>query len=155
MTISSPIAPRARIPNPALEPLAFLVGDWRTSGSHPAFPGVTLAGRTSFAWHEGGAFLIMRGEVDHEDFPEGVAIFGSDDSAGTLAMIYFDERRTSRLLTVTAGEGEATWRHDDPEFLQRLTIRRDGDGLVSQGRMKQAGKDWSDDLSQRFERIAT
>jgi hypothetical protein len=152
MTGSSPIAPKAGIPNPALEPLAFLVGDWRTTGNHPAFPGVTLAGRSSFTWHEGGAFLIMRSEVDHEDFPDGVAIFASDDTAGTLAMTYFDERGTSRLLTVTAGNEEATWRHDDPEFLQTLTIRRDGERLVSQGRMKRSGKDWGDDLSQVFDR---
>jgi hypothetical protein len=152
MTGSSPIASKAGIPNPALEPLAFLIGEWLTTGNHPAFPGATLTGRTSFAWHEGGAFLIMRNEVDHESFPDGVAIFGSDDGAGTLAMTYFDERGTSRLLTVTAGQGEATWRHDDPEFPQTLTIRGDGDRLVSQGRMKQSGEDWSDDLSQRFER---
>ena len=60
-------------------------------------PDKKLEGRTSFAWHEDGAFLIMRGEVDEPRFPDGVAIIGSDDGAGIFAMIYFDERGVSSM----------------------------------------------------------
>jgi hypothetical protein len=59
-THSTPIGSDAHRPNPALEPLAPLVGTWRTTGTHPFFPGVVFHGRTSFAWREGGAFLLMR-----------------------------------------------------------------------------------------------
>lgn len=145
------IAPAARARNPPLEPLAFLIGSWRTVGTHPQMPGEVLHGRTSFAWHEGGAFLIMRNEVDHPQFPDGVALVGSDQSAGTFTMIYFDERGVSRKMEVEAGDQSVAWKHDDPKFRQKLTIRAEGaDKLVSKGRMSQDGGAWTDDLSQEF-----
>ena len=150
------IGAEARIPNPALKPLEFLIGEWRTTGSHPLVPGEALAGRASFAWHEGGAFLIMRAEIDHPQFPSGVAIIGSDDVAGTFAMIYFDERGISRLLEVNVGDRTVTWHRDDPKFSQSLTITAEGaDRLVSKGRMSEQGGPWSDELSQVFERAGS
>ena len=146
------IGTKAQTANPALQPLAFLIGEWATTGTHPMVPDQTLRGRTSFAWHEGGAFLIMRSEVDEPRFPDGVAIIGSDGS-GRLMMSYVDERGVSRLLEVTASKESVTWRHDDPEFAQSVTITaRGSDELVSEGRMSEKGGPWSDDLSQRFER---
>lgn len=146
------IGSEAEKPNPALKPLEFLIGEWRTTGTHPMVPGRKLSGRTSFAWQAGGAFLIMRNEVDEPGFPDGVAIIGSDGAAGSFAMIYFDERGVSRVMDVTVAENRVAWRHDSPEFAQRLTISRDGDRLVSKGLMSRKGGPWSDDLSQLFER---
>ncbi|MES2043724.1 MAG: hypothetical protein V4475_07590 [Pseudomonadota bacterium] len=155
METSPIIGAEALIPNPALRPLAFLIGEWRTRGSHPLVPDEILAGRTSFAWHEGGAFLIMRSEIDEPRFPSGVAIIGSDDVAGTCAMTYFDERGVSRLLEVEVGERTVTWRRDDPTFSQSLTITAGtgADTLVSKGRMSRDGGPWVDDLSQTFTRL--
>jgi hypothetical protein len=141
---------KARKPNPALEPLTFLIGDWQTTGTHPLVPGEELRGRTCFAWHEGGAFLSMQSSVYHPQFPDGIAIIGSDNSNGSLTMIYFDERGISRTMQVTTGEREVTWHHDDPKFAQRLTIKAEGDVLVSRGLMSEDGGPWTDDLSQRF-----
>jgi hypothetical protein len=152
---SSSIGAAARIANPALKALEFLVGEWRTTGTHPEVPGEPLHGRTSFSWHEGGAFLIMRSEIDQPLFPDGVAIIGSADASGRFAMVYFDERGTSRIFDVVAvGERTVTWRRDDPDFAQSLTITgdEDGDRLVSRGRMSRKGGDWEDDLSQVFVR---
>jgi len=143
---------KALRPNPALAPLEFLVGEWRTTGTHPMVPGASLDGRTSFSWHEGGAFLVMRSQVDHPQFPDGVAIVGSDDSSGGFSMLYFDERGISRILAVTVGDRSATWRHEDPQFAQSLTIEADGERLVSKGRMSRKGGEWEDDLSQVFTR---
>jgi hypothetical protein len=67
-------------------------------------------------------------------------------------MIYFDERGVSRVMDVTVGEDTVTWRHYNPKFAQRLTIRKEGDRLVSKGLMSQNGGAWTDDLSQTFER---
>jgi hypothetical protein len=94
----------------------------------------------------------MRSEVDHPLFPSGMAIIGSDDVAGSFAMIYFDERGTSRLFEVKVGEGEISWRRETPSFSQSLTIRVEGDGLASTGRMSEDGGDWKDDFSQVFTR---
>ena len=144
---------KAQIPNQSLGQLEFLIGEWQTTGSHPMVPGKELHGRTSLAWHQGGAFLIMRSQVDEPKFPDGVAIIGSDDAAGTFAMIYFDERGTSRIMDVLVNEGTVTWRHDDATFAQCLTITADSDRLVSRGRMSRDGGPWEDDLSQTFIRI--
>jgi hypothetical protein len=151
MTQSSAIGAKALITNPALKPLEFLIGEWRTTGSHPLVPDKAVQGRTVFAWHEGGAFLVMRSQVDEPRFPDGLAIIGSDVD-GRFAMSYFDERGVSRLFEVTVGDRTVTWRRNDPELAQRVTIRADGDRLVSKGRMSQNGGDWTDDLSQVFER---
>ena len=117
-------------------------------------PDTELHGRASFAWHECGAFLVMRSQVDAPKFPDGIAIIGSDDAARKFAMIYFDERGTSRLMDVTIGDRSVSWRHDNPKFAQTLTITAEGDRLVSKGRMSQNGGPWTDDLSQTYERIS-
>lgn len=147
------IGPQALKPNPALAPLAFLIGEWRTTGTHPMVPGKPLPGRTSFAWAEGGAFLVLHSQVDAPDFPDGVAIFGSDDKAGSVTMLWFDQRETSRRYEVEIGDHSITWRRDDPELAQTNTITAQGGTLVSQGRMSQKRGPWTDDLSQTLERV--
>src|SRR5687767_9297813 len=82
----------ASIPNPALEPFRVLVGNWETTGTHLLIPDTVLHGRTSFEWLEGGAFLVMRSEIDEPGVPSGIAIFGSDDASNEYFMLYFDER---------------------------------------------------------------
>src|SRR5262249_37535524 len=103
-------------PNPALEPFSMLVGEWQTNGSHPYLPGVALHGRTSFEWLEGGAFLIMRSEMDDPHIPTGVAIFGSDDAAKTFYMLYFDSRGVSRKYDVAMAVNQVRWWRDEPTF---------------------------------------
>lgn len=152
MAHPSSVGSKALTQNQALQPLEFLIGEWRTTGAHPMVPGKKLSGRTSFAWHEGGAFLIMRQQVNEPGFPDGVAIIGSDGAGGGFTMVYFDERGTSRVLDVSVGDQSVTWKHDSPEFAQSLTIALDGDRLVSKGRMSKRGGPWKDDLSQMFER---
>jgi hypothetical protein len=153
MSQNSTIGKRAQIANPALQPLEFLIGRWRTIGSHPQVPDKALHGRTSFAWHEGGAFLIMRTEVDEPQFPNGLAIIGSDDSAGKFIMSYFDERGTSRIFQVMVGNGTVTWHRDDPKFSQLTVITAEaGDTLIGKGRMSKDRGAWVDDLSQVYER---
>jgi hypothetical protein len=80
------IGHEAAISNPALKPLSFLVGEWSTEGSHPMLPGKVLRGRTSFEWSEGGAFLVMRSEIDEPEIPSGIAILGTDIDAQECSM---------------------------------------------------------------------
>jgi hypothetical protein len=86
------IGSEARKANPTLEPFEPLIGEWRTSGTHPLVPGKTFHGRASFSWIEGGAFLIWRSEMDEPEIPSGTAILGSDDAEGTFSVLYLDER---------------------------------------------------------------
>lgn len=142
--------------NPALKNFAAFIGEWKTTGSHPMLPGKTLHGRTSFAWHEGGAFVIMHSEIDEPEVPSGVAIFGSDDQEGAWFLSYFDERGVSRRYEVTVGENQMTWHRDDPKFRQRMTFTIEGGGkrIVSKGEMSRDGKDWEGDLELTYDRVS-
>jgi hypothetical protein len=141
-------------PNPSLRPFEVLVGEWRTTGTHPLVPGTTFHGRTSFAWHEGGAFLLMRSEIDEPGIPSGVAVIGSDDAAGSYVMVYFDERGVSRKYDVTLTGNRLAWTRDEAGFAQRTTLVIDDDGsrMVGTGEMSRAGGAWEGDLSLVYER---
>jgi hypothetical protein len=155
--MTTPVGLRALRLNPALERLTPLLGEWRTTGTHPLMPGTTFQGRTSFAWHEGGAFVLMRSEIDEPEVPDGVALIGSDDAAGTVTMLYFDERDVSRRYTVDLGDAEVSWHRDEAGFAQRmvLTIAGDGNRLEARGTMSREGGAWEDDLQLTYERISS
>jgi len=148
------IGREASIPNEALKPFSFLIGEWLTEGSHPMLPGQLLHGRTSFAWADGGAFLIMRSEIDEPGIPSGIAIFGTDDETHECSMLYFDERGVSRrYLVALAGDGCRWWR-DAPGFSQRFTIHvaAGGNRMVGEGALNR-GEKWEPDLQLTFTRV--
>ncbi|OGE80261.1 MAG: hypothetical protein A2826_00810 [Candidatus Doudnabacteria bacterium RIFCSPHIGHO2_01_FULL_43_23] len=145
----------ASIPNPALKLLSVLVGKWNTVGTHPMVPGTIFHGRASFEWLEGGAFLIMRSEIDEPEIPSGIAIFGSDDVTKKLFMLYFDERGISRKYNVSFKGNTLMWWRNTPEFSQRMTckVSDDEDTIVSQGVMSKDGSNWEGDLELTYTRV--
>jgi uncharacterized protein DUF1579 len=149
------IGTKAVTPNPALTPFEVFIGEWKTTGSHPYLPDTVLHGRVSFEWLEGGAFLIMRSEIDEPRFPDGVAIFGSDDVEKKFFMLYFDERGVSRKYTVSMEGNQLKWWRDDPSFSQRMsiTIEDDGNKMSSKGEMSRDGGAWEDDLELTYTRV--
>lgn len=149
------IGANARIANPRLKFFERIIGEWRSTGTHPALPGVTLRGRVSFAWQDGGAFLVWRSEIEDPRFPDGIAIVGSDDAAGTIFISYFDQRGVSRKYDVTFDETGFAMQRMDPKFSQRMTFSLEaGDTrIVSKGEMSREGGNWEADLSQTFERL--
>jgi hypothetical protein len=149
------IGSEAAIPNPALRPLAFLIGEWRTEGSHPMLPGKLLHGRTSFAWSDGGAFLVMRSEIDEPEVPSGIAVLGTDDDSKECSMLYFDERGVSRRYIVALRSDEWRWWRDTPGFAQRFHARLvDGSRqMVGQGEMNR-GDGWEPDLQLTYTRTS-
>lgn len=147
--MSQKIAHEAVIPNPKLEPFRVLVGEWTTVGTHPLVPGKTFHGRASFEWIEGGAFLVMRTEIDEPEIPSGIAIFGTDDSSGECSMIYFDERGVSRRYETAMRDSTWTFWRNALDFSQRFTgeISEDGRTIVSKGEMSRDGGPWEPDLA--------
>ena len=141
-------------PNPALAPLGALVGSWNTVGTHPLVPGTTFHGRTSFAWIEGGAFLIMRSQIDEPEVPSAIAVFGTDDATGECSMLYFDERGVSRRYEVGFQDDVVHWWRDAPDFSQRctVTIAADRRTMVSRGEMSRDGAPWEPDLALTYTR---
>jgi hypothetical protein len=142
-------------PNPRLAALGTLVGSWSTVGTHPLVPGTTFHGRTTFAWVAGGAFLMMQSEVDEPEIPSGIAIFGTDDTAGACSMLYFDEREVSRRYEVSIEHDVVKWWRNDPEFSQRCTttIAPDGRTMTSHGQYSRNGGSWEPDLALTFTRV--
>ena len=148
------IAREALTPNPGLAAFTPFIGTWATVGHHPMVPGVTFHGRTTFDWHEGGAFVVMRSEIDEPDIPSGIAIFGSDDQAETLSMLYFDERAVARRYEAKMQPQALRWWRTTPEFSQRytITIARDGSTMHGVGEMSKDGGPWGPDLELTYTR---
>ena len=142
-------------PNPSLEPLNVLVGTWNTIGTHPLVPGTTFHGRTSFAWLEGGAFLIMHSQIDEPEIPSGIAVIGSDDATGELSMLYFDERGVSRRYEVSIRDNVWKWWRNAPGFSQRFTgtIAADAGTIASGGELSHDGERWEPDLALTYTRV--
>ncbi|HEX5478485.1 MAG TPA: hypothetical protein VFY79_02065 [Dehalococcoidia bacterium] len=142
-------------PNPALAPLAVLVGEWISVGAHPYLPGRTLHGRAVFEWIEGGAFLLWRSECDAAEIPSGVAIFGTDNGFGTLFMLYFDERDVSRKYDVSVEAGAIRWQRMSDDLSQRrvLSVAADGRTITNTGEMSRDGGAWEPDLDLTYSRV--
>jgi hypothetical protein len=141
-------------PNPLLAALGVLVGTWNTVGTHPLVPGKTFHGRTSFAWIEGGAFLVMRSQIDEPEIPSGIAIFGTDDATRECSMLYFDERGVSRRYETSLHDNVWTWWRNAPELSQRFTgtVAPDGRTIVARGEMSKNGSSWEPDLALTYTR---
>ncbi|HUQ18193.1 MAG TPA: hypothetical protein VM099_01160 [Gemmatimonadaceae bacterium] len=142
-------------PNPALQSFSVLIGTWNTVGIHPLVPGKTFHGRTSFAWTEGGAFMIMHSQIDEPEIPSGIAIFGTDDGTGECSMLYFDERGVSRRYEVSLLDNVWKWWRNSPQFSQRFaaTIAPDGCTMTSRGELSRDGGDWEGDLALTYTRL--
>jgi hypothetical protein len=142
-------------PNPALAPLGVLIGTWQTVGTHPLVPGKTFHGRTSFKWLEGGAFLIMRSQIDEPEIPSGIAILGTDDSNGEWSMLYFDERGVSRRYQTSFQDHEWRWWRNAPELSQRFIgmVSSDGRTITSRGELSRDGEHWEPDLALTYTRV--
>jgi hypothetical protein len=145
----------AAIPNPALDPLKILIGEWKTRGTHPMLPGEVLHGHASFSWIEGGAFLITRSKIDKEGFPAGIAIMGTDDATGEYFMLYFDERKVSRKYEVSFRDNVLKWWRNVPDFSQRYTwtFTDNGNTIIGKGELCKDGKTWEKDLDLTYSRI--
>jgi hypothetical protein len=152
--MTPPIAREASIPNPGLAAFEPFIGTWTTQGSHPMPPGATLHGRATFKWLDGGAFLCVRSEIDDPRFPQGIAIIGSDDDAGSFTMLYFDQREVSRRYEVTIDAGVMRWERATPAFSQRfaLTIAPDAHTMHGVGEMSRDGGAWGPDLELTYTR---
>jgi hypothetical protein len=154
---------------PELEPLARLVGAWRTEATHPAFPGLVVHGTADVEWLEGKRFLIHRARTDHPDFPDSISIIGDteqdrvDDATDTgpavaaeapLNMHYFDSRGVFRIYRVSLNhQAWLLWR-DAPGFSQRFrgTFADGGDAVVGSWQLNRDDIHWDDDLQITYRR---
>ncbi len=97
----------------------------------------------------------MHSHIDHEKFPDGVAIFGSDDSLKEYFMLYFDERGVSRKQDVSIKDNILKWWRNAPGFSQRysFTFKDNGDTIISKGEISKDDTTWEKDLELTYTRI--
>jgi hypothetical protein len=84
-----------------LAPLAVLLGEWTREATHPRVDAV-VPGSATFAWLEGGHFLIERSHHDHELIPDSLHVIGAPESGDGLVMEFFDSRGMRRTYGVSS-----------------------------------------------------
>ena len=150
--------------HPTLEHLNALVGTWEIEATHHLLPDTAIHGRSTFAWLEGGHFLIWRSYFDHPDIPDSIAILGFDNavepgavgtSVDPCTVHSFDSRGVHRVSRVEAGLG--VWRvwRDWPGFSQRFTgtFSDDGDTMTCPGELSEDDATWKPDLHVTYRRL--
>jgi len=137
--------------DPALAPLEALIGTWDTVATHPAFDGV-VQGSTTFAWLEGGRFLVIRSRAEHELFPDAIWVVGPPEAGEGLIAEYFDSRGVRRTYSVSVeGAVLRMWR-DAPGFDQRFAATLGGEAFVGMWQLAETPGQWKDDLRVEYRR---
>jgi hypothetical protein len=141
--------------NAALERLNALVGEWNIEIVHPLIPATTVHGKASFAWLEQESFLEERSEVEHDAFPDSVAIIGCDDGTGQYTQCYSDSRGVHRIYQM--GLDGTAWRlwRDDPGFSQRFTgtFSEDGRTITGAWEVCKDGSTWEHDFDKTYTKV--
>ncbi len=135
--------------NPALNELEFLEGDWDMELSNAAFlpdPTQKVNGDVSFDAIEDGALLVMR--------QAGAAIWviGRDEDQSEYKVLYFDDRKVSRVYNMSFdGKTWKMWR-DAPNFSQRFegTVSDDRKTIHAYWEKSTDGKSWERDFDMLF-----
>jgi hypothetical protein len=147
----------ARLTNPALAALDFLVGEWEMTLSDASFlpdRNQTIAGRVMVEPIEAGGLLAMRQMADPAGPPMATWVIGRDGSQGEYVVLYTDDRGVSRVYQMSFAD--STWRiwRDDPEFSQRFDAHADEDRSVIVGRWERRSSSgfWEHDFTVTYAR---
>ncbi|MCW2986498.1 MAG: uncharacterized protein JWR63_4068 [Conexibacter sp.] len=137
--------PWDRLRDMTLEPFEALIGTWETEATHPMFDDV-VAGRVTFAWLEGRAFVIERSANEHPAFPDAIAVIGPPEDGEGIVAEYFDQRGVRRTYGIAIEDGVLRQWRDDPAFAQRAEATLHPGAFVLQWQAAETPGDWRDDL---------
>ena len=138
-------------PNPALEALDALVGEW--TAEVPQFG--DAQGRVTIDRSEGGAFLRIRSEPP-APAPAAVQLVGPDDSSELYTVLYYDTRGVSRVYRMTFDGGVWKMWRDAPGFDQRFTGTVSADGRTIQAAWEKSfdNQTWEHDFDITYTKVA-
>ena len=127
-----------------------LVGRWTIEISHPSDPSSVIRGRAAFEWLQGGHFLVERWDVEHPDFPDGIAVFDADTQH------YFDSRGVARIYEMSLEGGVWKLWRNGPDFPQRFTAKISDDGNTIEGAWELAsdGSNFEHDFALTFRKVS-
>jgi len=137
--------------DPALEPFDALIGTWATEATHPLFEGV-VPGSVTFAWFDGGHWLVQRSHNDHDLFPDAICVIGAPEAGDGLVMEYFDLRGVRRSYGVSLDDGVLRMWRDDPAFAQRFSATLGHETFHGRWQLARTPGDWQDDLEVTYRR---
>ena len=145
-------------PNPALQPLEFLVGTWVMELSHASFlphPSDTVQGQISFEWTQDRAFLLMRMGAKPDGPPDAIWLISRDESVPTYTVLYYDTRTVSRVYTMSFSERVwKIWR-ESPGFWQRFegTLSEDMKTISAHWDKSPDGATWEHDFDVTYTKV--
>ena len=145
-------------PNPALQGLAILVGDWKMELSNASFlpsSSDTVTGHVSFEWLEEGAFLVMYMGSQLQGTPDAIWLISRDTSTPNYIVLYYDNRKVSRVYEMSFSDG--TWKmwRNSPDFSQRFEgkVRDDGNTITAHWEKSTNGSSWEHDFDVTYTKI--
>jgi hypothetical protein len=145
-------------PNPALQPLEVLVGEWEMELSNSSFlphPSDTVKGRVSFEWVQDGAFLLLRMGDKPAGPPDALWLIGRDESAPTYTVLYYDARHVSRVYAMSFSERVWKMWREAPGFWQRYegTLSQDGKTITAHWDKSRDGTAWEHDFDITYTKV--
>ena len=146
-------------PNPALQSLEVLVGDWKMELSNTSFlpsPSDTATGQISFEWLQNGAFLMMRMGSKPSAAPDAMWLIGRDDSTPNYTVLYYDSRGVSRIYQMSFLDGEWKMWREAPGFCQRFegNVSNDGNTIAARWEKSPDGTTWQHDFDLTYTKIS-
>lgn len=145
-------------PNPALQDLSVLIGEWDVDLTNAAFlpdPSDRVKGYAISAWAEDGAFLKLHQGARSPNTPTSVWLISRDGSSAEYTVLYYDSRGVSRVYSMTFESGTwMIWR-DSPGFSQRYeaAVSPDGNSIHARWEKSSDGKQWEHDFNMIYTRV--
>ncbi len=146
-------------PNPALQPLEVLVGEWEMELSNASFlprPSDTVKGLVSFEWVQDGALLLLRMGDKPPSPPSAMWLIGRDESAPNYTVFYYDARRVSRVYAMSFSERVwKIWR-EAPGFWQRYegVVSQNGKTITAHWEKSSDGAQWEHDFDVTYTKVS-
>lgn len=137
-------------PNPMLQPLAPLIGEWVVEV--PQFPG--QQGHAVVEWLEGGAFLRFHADAP-DPAPSATLLISRDDTTDIYTVFHYDSRGVSRVYEMSLqGSVWKIWRQA-PGFHQRFagTLSEDRNSIRAAWEKSADGMQWEHDFDLIYTRI--
>jgi hypothetical protein len=146
------------IPNPSLEHLKILVGDWDMELSNASFlprSSDAVKGHASFEWLQDGAFLIMYMGNKPPGAPDAMWLISRDESTSNYTVLYYDTRKVSRVYEMSFSDGAwKIWRNS-PGYSQRFEgkVSDDGNIITAYWEKSSDGSTWGHDFDVTYTRV--
>jgi len=146
-------------PNPALEGLSALLGEWEVElwgGSFlPNAEERVPGGTVQFEWIEDGALIAMRQSGEPNAPPAARWVIGRDQSSDHYSVFYSDSRGVSRIYAMSFnGSKWQLWRYNK-DFAQRFEAVLSADSRTMTGQWEKStnGGEWEHDFDVEYRRL--